>query len=79
MRKPKRLIYDRNVNFAQAKIIEDKKAEQKRLQRCANLITKVLDDHNAMMVPVFVFEGSIMRSNIIYKTKPPPPPAKDIN
>lgn len=79
MKKPKKLIFDRNVNLAQGKIIMDKKAEQEHLNRCKIKVEHVLAQFNANQLPVVQIIGNQLSTNILYITKPAPPPDSKIN
>lgn len=79
MRKPKKLIFDRNVNLAQGKIIMDKEAEKRHLDQCKAKVDQVLAQHNAIQLPFVQLIGNQLTTNILYVTKPPPPPDSEVN
>jgi hypothetical protein len=63
-RKPKQLIFDRNVDFNQAKLINDKKAEQRNLDACKAKVDQVLAQHNVIQLPAVKIIGNQMQTNI---------------
>jgi hypothetical protein len=78
-RKPKQLIFDRNVDFNQAKLINDKKAEQRNLDACKAKVDQILAQHNVIQLPAVKIIGNQMQTNILYVTRPPAPPDSKVN
>ncbi len=79
MRKPKNLIFDRNVNLAQGKIIMDKQAEKKHLDQCKAKVDQVLVQFNVDQLPMVQLVGNQLSTNILYVIRQPPPADSKIN
>ncbi len=76
LRKPKQLIFDRNVNLAQGKIIMDKNAEKRHLDECKAEVDKILQRFNVVQLPLVQFVGNQLTTNILYVIPKPPPDSK---